>query len=139
MAKFKKTSLTRDEIIFRVRRVLEKYPNVIFAYLFGSQVRGNTTPMSDVDIAVFIEGNNLSDSKLTIIGDLIGGLETDEIDLVILNMAPLSLKGRILRNREILVDRKPFLRHSFESLTLREYFDFSIKEAAILKRRYSVG
>lgn len=139
MAKFRKTSLTKNEIISRTRVVLEKHPNVIFAYLFGSQVRGNTTPMSDVDIAVFIEGNNLPDSKLTIIGDLIDGLETDEIDLVILNTAPLSLKGRILRNREILVDRKPFLRHSFESLTLREYFDFSIKEAAILKRRYSVG
>ena len=139
MAKFRKTSLTKNEIISRTRVVLEKHPNVIFAYLFGSQVRGNTTPMSDVDIAVFIEGNNLPDSKLTSIGDLIDGLETDEIDLVILNTAPLSLKGRILRNREILVDRKPFMRHSFESLTLREYFDFSIKEAAILKRRYSVG
>lgn len=139
MAKFKKTSLTKNEIISRTRVVLEKHPTVIFAYLFGSQVRGKTTPMSDVDIAVFIEGNNLPDSKLTIIGDLIDGLETDEIDLVILNTAPLSLKGRILRNREILLDRKPFLRHSFESLTLREYFDFSIKEAAILKRRYSVG
>lgn len=134
MAKFRKTFLTSDEIIARARKALEKHPAVVFAYLFGSQVREKPTPMSDVDIAVFIEGENLQDSKLAILGDLLDGLETDDIDLVILNTAPLALKGRMIRNRKILIARKPFIRHSFESLTVREYFDFSIREAAIQKR-----
>ena len=36
-------------------------------------------------------------------------------------------------------DKDMFLRHRFESLTLRKYFDFSIKERSIFKRRYALG
>jgi hypothetical protein len=70
------------------------------------------------------------------IADILG---TDEIDLVILNNAPLSLTGRILQERKILVDKEPFVRHLFESRILREFFDFTVKERDILKRRYGIG
>jgi hypothetical protein len=66
-------------------------------------------------------------------------LGTGEIDLVILNKAPLSLAGRVLQGRKVLVDKAPFVRHRFESLTLRMFFDFSLKERTILKRRYGIG
>jgi len=36
------------------------------------------------------------------------------------------------------VDNAPFVRHKFESLTLREYLDFSVKEMEIYERRYSI-
>ena len=66
--------------------------------------------------------------------------ETPEhADLVILNTASLPLKARIIQNKKVLVDKDPNLRYSFESLTLREYFDFSIKEKDILYRRYKIG
>jgi hypothetical protein len=45
----------------------------------------------------------------------------------------------IVKNRKIIADRDPFARHIFESLAMRKYFDFSIKEAAILRRRYLHG
>jgi len=41
-------------------------------------------------------------------GDLMELLETDEIDLIILNTAPLTLKKRILENKKIIVDKAPF-------------------------------
>ena len=66
-------------------------------------------------------------------------LDTDEVDLIILNTAPISLIGRILQNRKILIDKNPFLRHKYESINLRKYFDFKIKEYNILKRRYGIG
>lgn len=65
--------------------------------------------------------------------------KTDEIDLVVLNTAPLSLRGRIQRHRLTIADRNPFLRHRYESLTMREFFDFSIRERAILEGRYQHG
>jgi hypothetical protein len=37
------------------------------------------------------------------------------------------------------VDKEPFSRHGFESLHLREFFDFRIKENALLLRRYGVA
>ncbi len=66
-------------------------------------------------------------------------LETDEIDLVILNTAPLTLKMKILEGKNVIVDNDPFLRHRYESLTIRKYFDFSIKEMGILERRFLRG
>jgi hypothetical protein len=37
------------------------------------------------------------------------------------------------------VDKEPFVRHLFESRILREFFDFSMKERDILKRRYGIA
>ena len=63
-------------------------------------------------------------------------LKTDNVDLVIINTSPLPLKARVVQNKEILVDKSPSLRHSFESLVLRQYYDFSIKENNIFRRRF---
>ena len=41
--------------------------------------------------------------------------------------------------KKVIVDEAPFFRHKYESLTMREYFDFSIIETGILKRRYLDG
>ena len=118
---------------------LRSRKDVQFAYLFGSYAKGKITPLSDVDIAVYLSGSNFSQKRLEILGGLIEVLKTDEIDLVILNTAPLPLKIRILRNRKLLVDRTPLVRHAFESTTMRVYLDFSKLEKRILERRYING
>jgi len=118
---------------------LRSREDVQFAYLFGSYAKGKITPLSDVDIAVYLSGSNFSQKRLEIIGGLIEVLKTDEIDLVILNTAPLPLKIRILRNRKLLVDRTPLVRHAFESTTMRVYLDFNKLEKRILERRYING
>ncbi|PMQ01781.1 MAG: hypothetical protein CBR30_03680 [Dictyoglomus sp. NZ13-RE01] len=129
-----------EELILRAKNILEKHHNVVFAYLFGGLAKGRISPISDIDIAIYLlETENILETKLEILSLLIDALNTDEIDLVILNTAPLSLKARIIQNKKVLVDKDPSLRYSFESLTLREYFDFSVKERAIFKRRYNIG
>lgn len=96
--------------------------------------------MSDVDIAVYLkEPSDIQEKKMEILGTLIDILQTDEIDLVALNSAALPLRMRILENKQVVVDRDPFLRHQYESLTMREYFDFSILEGKILNRRFLSG
>ncbi len=132
-----------DDIIDRIPGVqafLDSELKVVFAYLFGSLAKGKKRPLSDVDIAVYLaENSDPARVKLGLLGHLIELLETDEIDLVILNTASLPLKARILENKFILADKEPFLRHRFESLTMRKYFDFSIKETSMLKGRYGLG
>ncbi len=122
----------------RAEDYLKAEPDILFAYLFGSLATGKPTPLSDIDIAVFLQGQGIDpvEKKMEILGHLIDLLRTDEIDLVLLNTAPLSLSGRILKNRRVIVDNAPFLRHKYESLTMRKYFDFSVREMDILKRRY---
>jgi hypothetical protein len=112
----------------------------MFAYLFGSIAKGKRQPLSDVDIAVYLkQGANVVECKLEILGKLIDILQTDEIDLVVLNAANLPLVINVLKSKKIIVDKEPYIRHIFESLAMRKYFDFSIKEAAILQRRYLHG
>ena len=48
-----------------------------------------------------------SDRKIEIIGKLIEILETDEIDLVVLNAADLPLVMGILKNKKLIVDKDP--------------------------------
>ncbi|GBD95159.1 MAG TPA: nucleotidyltransferase domain-containing protein [Nitrospirae bacterium] len=112
--------------------------NVIFAYLFGGLLKDRQSPLSDVDIAVYIKNIKNLD-YLDLFDKTTNVLGTDEVDIVVLNTSPISLTGRILQNRKILIDKDPFLRHRYESITLRKYFDFAIKERDILGRRYGIG
>ena len=119
-------------------RFLKKDPNILFAYLFGGLAAGRRSPLSDVDLALYLRDEKKMDTLETH-GRISQILGTEEIDLIILNQAPISLAGRILQTRKILMDKAPFVRHRYESLVLREFFDFSIKEREIVKRRYGIG
>ena len=112
--------------------------NIIFAYLFGGLAKHKPNPLSDVDIAVYVKDSRRL-NYLALFSEITDILGTDEVDLVILNDASTSLAGRILQNKKNLVDKQPFLRHEYESLTLRKFFDFAVKERDILQRRYGIG
>ena len=118
-------------------KVLSEDNHVIFAYLFGGLVKGKVTPLSDIDIAVYLKDmDNIAEQKLLLFDELTDALGTNELDLVILNTAPISLAGRVLQKKEILIDKIPSQRHLYESLTLRKFFDFKIKEEMFFSRRY---
>lgn len=112
--------------------------NVLFVYLFGGLMKKTPSPLSDVDLAVYVKNPKKLD-YLKLFGKISRILCTEEMDLILLNEAPLSLAGRILQNRKVLIDKNPFLRQEYESLILRKYFDFTIKERGILERRYGIG
>ena len=140
MIKHKKLPANIEDLIPKALTYLQSVPDILFAYLFGSFGRGKQLPLSDVDIAVYLkEPTVVQEKKMEILGALIDILQTDEIDLVVLNSAPLPLRMRILESKRVIVDREPFVRHHYESLTMREYFDFSILEKGILKRRFLGG
>ena len=113
-------------------------PNIIFAYLFGGMARGKRRPLSDFDLGIYVRNVKRLDF-LSLFSEISRILGTDEIDLVVLNSAPISLAGRILQKRKLLIDKEPFLRHQYESRILREFFDFAVKEKEILRRRYGIG
>jgi len=140
MIKFNKLPVNILQLLPDAVDYLESHPQVFFAYLFGGLARGKPQPLSDVDIAVYLKpGGNVTENKLDILGNLMVILETDEIDLVVLNTAELPLLMNIVKTKKIIVDKDPFSRHVFESITMRKYFDFSVKETAILQRRYLNG
>lgn len=129
------------DILFRVENLgsaFERDDRVVFAYLFGSLAKGAPKPLADVDIAVYLaSGAAGAEARAELSGMVSDVLGTDAFDLVVLNSAPLSLVGRILGARRVIADKQPYLRHAFESRTLREFFDFRRKEQDILFRRFA--
>ena len=137
MIKQNKIPLDISKRLNLLEPLLSSDGRIIFAYIFGGLATGKQRPLSDVDIALYLDScADKAEVKLDIIGSLSDTLKTDEIDLVILNDAPISLVGRILKKKRLIADKQPFLRHRFESLALREFFDFSRNEQDILFRRF---
>jgi hypothetical protein len=123
-----------------VARALDSFPDVVFAYLFGSTGSGRRGPLSDVDVAVYLEESaDLGSRRLEILGAVTRHLGTDEVDVVVLNTAPIALAGRVLEQRRVILDRRPFVRHRYESLTAREFLDFRHFEHRLLERRFARG
>ncbi len=140
MIRCKKLPANIGDLLPKAINYLEGRQDVEFAYLFGSIGKGKLLPLSDIDIAIHLKGLSLiPEKKMEVLGVLMNLLMTDEIDLVVLNEAPLTLKMKILQGKVVIVDHSPSLRHRFESLVMREYFDFSVMENAILSRRFLSG
>jgi predicted nucleotidyltransferase len=140
MIKFEKLPPEILSRIPRVQEALSREERVVFAYLFGGLAAGRVNPLSDVDIAVFLnDARMLAEYKLSLFDAVTGALGTAEVDLVVLNSAPISIAGRVLQNKQLLADKDPFRRHAYESLTLREFYDFRVKEEAVLTRRFGIG
>ena len=114
--------------------------DVVFAYLFGSAATGALTPRSDVDVAIFAApGVDTHAVRLAVARACARHLGTDAIDVVMLNTAPISLAGRVLMTRRVLLDRDPHARHRYESLHARMFQDFRIREHRLLTERDASG
>jgi len=140
---FQSSRFLPDDIMARIPQAseyLESRDDVVFAYLFGGLSKGKPNPLSDVDIAIYIDSRvDPVKTKKDVIQKLVDILKTDNIDLIVLNQSSLTLSMNVLKSNQILADKKPFVRHSYQSLIMRKYFDYSQLESGILKRRFYNG
>lgn len=94
-----------------------------FAYLFGSCARGQAGPLSDIDLAVYLDNRLDSfNAKLRYLEELYRLLKTERCDLVVLNNAPLILQYEVIRYGKVLKENKQ-RRVPFETKVIREYLD----------------
>ena len=115
---------------------------VLLAYLFGSYARDQAGPLSDVDIAVLLAGDpdakRCFEMRLQLIGGVMDLLHFNDVDVIILNQAPLALRYRVLRDGALLYCRDEQTRITFTARTVSEYLDFKPvierHERAILER-----
>ncbi|MGQ9472947.1 MAG: type VII toxin-antitoxin system MntA family adenylyltransferase antitoxin [Candidatus Caldatribacteriaceae bacterium] len=138
MIRFKKLPEDIHDRIEKLKDFLSGDVNIIFAYLFGGLARKKSSTLSDVDIAVYVKDPEKI-NYLKLYSEITDLLSTEEVDLVILNKAPLTLLGRILQSKKILVDKDRFLRHKFESLNFRKFFDFQYREREYFEKRLKIG
>jgi len=117
--------MQRKEMIEKLAGYFNKQAEIKMAYLFGSMAKGRAGRLSDVDIAIFIderlERNKRNDLQLKILSDLIALLNTDKIDIVVMNELPILMKYNIIKNGIILKDDEE--RAKIEAKILSEYLD----------------
>jgi len=110
-----------------VKGFLEKQEFVRVAYLFGSHAKGRVGLLSDVDIAVLLDGRldkqERFDLRLKLINGISSLLKTDELDVVVMNDAPLLLNYNIIREGRVLDSKDEAERVRFETRILSRYLD----------------
>ena len=99
------------------------------AYLAGSlSNRTSFGHLTDVDIAILlmdqIKSDQFLDYQLYFFSELAKRLESESIDVVILNQSSLLLKLQVIKYGQILFTRDEKQRVSFETKAVMDYLDF---------------
>lgn len=106
-----------------VARALEE-AGVRFAYLFGSRAARRHHEASDADVAL-MPGDELTLRDRARLADrLADALRAPDVDLVMLDIASLELRGRAVQEGKLIFSADEPARVAFEVRTRSEYFDY---------------
>jgi predicted nucleotidyltransferase len=115
------------DLVETLRVFLAGQLQVRLGYLFGSRAQGTAHALSDVDVAVLLDGGlssrGLAETRLYLTAELMRLLRTDDLDLVVLNHAPFLLRHRVLRQGQLLFAADEAERVRFTAETLERYLD----------------
>jgi uncharacterized protein len=106
-------------------------PSIVAVFLYGSYDTPYQTPLSDVDLAVLFRPCQVPDfnGHIDLINQVTGGLHEDDVSVMILNQAPLSLQFAVVsKGRRLLVNDEIALADFLEVLFDR-YGDFAVDES----------
>jgi len=112
-----------EKIAQKIRHFVARESHVKFCYLFGSFARGTAGPLSDIDIAIYLDARvNAFQKRLILMERLAKELGTEKFDLVVLNRAPIVLQFEVVKNGVVLKEDRP-RRVVYESRVMRDYLD----------------
>ncbi|MGH2556843.1 MAG: type VII toxin-antitoxin system MntA family adenylyltransferase antitoxin [Actinomycetota bacterium] len=97
---------------------------VLVAYLFGSRARGRHRETSDADVAVLLDGERGLLEQEALADQLARAMGLPDVDLIVLDEAPLEMRGRVVQEGRVLFSADEARRVAFEVLTRSQYFDF---------------
>jgi predicted nucleotidyltransferase len=117
----------KKETVNLINEIAKKDKAIITAYVFGSQIKDRANKYSDVDIAILFDDELMKEGygerQLKLTTELTEVLNK-EIDLIVLNRAPIFLKYHILKDGVKIYERPDRREHNFEARAIIEYFDF---------------
>ena len=118
-------SLMNEHDINKIEDCIKKYP-VVTAYIFGSEAKGTSGLLSDIDIAVFVhEGVSKAerfDLRLRLSSEL-SAVMSRPVDLVVLNDSPVQLSYEIIRHGKLIFCSDNSTRVDLEVAILSRYLD----------------
>jgi predicted nucleotidyltransferase len=105
--------------------ILSNLEAVRMVYLFGSRAENNVGPMSDFDIAVLVDrAADGSSLRARLAHELAHILQTDRVDVVLLNRAPIELAYAVVAHGKVLYEESVATRVEYEATVLSRYGDF---------------
>jgi len=111
----------------RLQNFFKGIKEVILVYIFGSQVKGEFSSLSDVDIALYLDERldkkERFSLRLRLIVKVCSILGCKRVDLVILNDAPLRLYYNIIKEGIILYCKDELKRIHREVKIMSKYLD----------------
>ena len=132
---------TFDKIKTMLADFFQRQAEIEIAYIFGSIARGTESALSDIDIAILIDDQQINDDKFRygykaeILADLMKILKKNNVDLVILNEANTLLRHRVLYHGRLIYSKNEKKRIEFQTNTIDKYIDF--KE--LMKPHFNAG
>ena len=133
-----------SRIVERLSEALATREEILETYLFGSHARGEARPDSDIDVAVYIDEALADDGhwgyRAELTTELMVALGSNEIDVVVLNKAPILLYHRVLRDGIRVLARDLRATTTRTGRALSYYFDFLPQlDKMDAARRYAAG
>ena len=131
-------------LLTQLSEALAAREEILEAYLFGSRARGGARPDSDIDVAVYVDEACADDGhwgyQAELTTDLMAVLGTNEVDVVVLNKAPILLYHRVLRDGVRFLSRDLRATTTRAAQALSRYFDFLPQlDKMDVARRHSAG
>ena len=121
-----KTSM-RSELRTLVAGVLQKRPEIVFAYVFGSVMESDS--FRDIDVGVYVDQTTEMGHNFEYAMKLAGVLERSlgiSVDVILMNTAPDHLIHNISKG-DLIMTRDEDRRVSFITNSWSKYFDFEPK------------
>ena len=109
--------------------VFQEDRRIAAAYLFGSRGTGEADARSDTDVAILVLPARAAAfsvrDELRLEAELSLLLETDKVDVVVLNRCPLPLAYNVIAKGQLLYEADAISNMDFVEQTLLRYFDFA--------------
>ncbi|MDB4442201.1 nucleotidyltransferase domain-containing protein [bacterium] len=120
-----------EDVIDRIpvlEEQIEKDTYVVALYAFGSLATGDLKPLSDLDFGILVSSKlgkqKRFDKHLDLIGKFNEVLRTDEVDLVMMNDAPMRFSYNIIKSGKLLYCSNKAELSDFIEKTIKLYLDF---------------
>jgi hypothetical protein len=112
----------QQKIAQRVRSILVSSEDIIFVYIYGSFARGEA--VRDLDVALY----TTEDKEFLFAIDVAALLRKDtgfEVDVTVMNHAPVALQFAILRDGLLLFSKDEALRMALIERVSRQYREYT--------------
>jgi len=118
----------KENVLFQIAGILEQETPVLLGYVYGSFIASDG--FNDIDVAVLVDESQVQEDtdlfryELSLAARIDLAIEGWEIDLRVINRAPLSFKFGVVNSGRLAYCRDEAVRVHFEATTRDRYFDF---------------